>query len=100
LPGFFFIEVFEVQQKSDLFFSKWVFNEMRTSSVSESAKIEHINLRKHQNYMQASREKTTNISPHQISKFTVFEKIICSMFNFSVVFNAKQLENHILLKVV
>jgi topoisomerase IA-like protein len=46
LPGFFFIEIFEVQQKSDLFFSKWVFNEMRTSSVSDGDKIEHITLEK------------------------------------------------------
>ena len=32
------------------FFNKLVINEMRTSSVSEGAKIEHINLRKLQNY--------------------------------------------------
>jgi hypothetical protein len=40
------IEVFEVKQKSDFFSNKWLINKMITSSVSESAKIEHINLRK------------------------------------------------------
>lgn len=50
LPCSFFIEeVFEVQQKSVFFSNKWVINKMKTSSVSEGAKIKHINLRKRQN---------------------------------------------------
>ena len=44
--SFLNIEVFEVKQKSDFFSNKWLINKMITSSVSESAKIEHINLRK------------------------------------------------------
>ena len=43
-----------------------VINEMRTSSVSEGAKIKHINLRKPQNYTHAFREK-----PAKIFQFTV-----------------------------
>jgi hypothetical protein len=48
------------------FFNKWVVNEMRTSSVSEGAKIEHINLRKHQKYTLASREKIAKISQFMV----------------------------------
>ena len=39
---------------------------MRTSSVSEGAKIEHINLRKHQKYTLASREKIAKISQFMV----------------------------------
>jgi hypothetical protein len=63
---FYSEQYFFVNGKCIAHLSYCVINEMRTSSVSEGAKIKHINLRKPQNYTHAFREK-----PAKFFQFTV-----------------------------